>query len=149
MLEITSFAAAARVVYWGSQGIEIHPEPKIGVITHENGLKCSKSRVLPTPLESCTGGHRVSKSSRDPKIVGYNPQTRQEMLEITSFADASRVVYQTSQSIEILPEPNIVGYNRRKRPEIAENTSFADAVRVVYRGSQGNKILPGPKNRGL
>ena len=71
------------------------------------------------------------------------------MLEITSFADASRVVYQTSQSIEILPEPNIVGYNRRKRPEIAENTSFADAARVVYRGAQGNKILPGPKNRGL
>ena len=51
------------------------------------------------------------------------------MLEITSFADASRVVYQRSLSIEILPEPNIVGYNRRKRPEMLEITSFADTAR--------------------
>ena len=29
MLEITSFAEAAIVVYQRSQGIEIHPEPKI------------------------------------------------------------------------------------------------------------------------
>ena len=29
MIEITGFTAAARVVYWGSQGIEILPEPKI------------------------------------------------------------------------------------------------------------------------
>ena len=37
-----------------------------------------------------------------PKIVGYNSQKRPEMLEITSFADAARVVYQGSQGIENL-----------------------------------------------
>ena len=55
------------------------------------------------PLESCTRGHRVSKSSRDPKIMGYNPRKRPEMLEITSFDDAARVVYRGSRGIEILP----------------------------------------------
>ena len=48
---------------------------------------------------------RASKSSQDPKIVGYNPRKRPEMAEITSFLDASRVVYQGSQGIEILPGP--------------------------------------------
>ena len=44
------------------------------------------------PLESCTGGHGASKSSRDPKTVEYSPRKRPEMLEITSFDDAARVV---------------------------------------------------------
>ena len=54
-------------------------------------------------------GSNASQSSRDPKIVGYNPKTRQEMREIASFAAAARVVYWGSQGIEILPEPKIVG----------------------------------------
>ena len=35
--------------------------------------------------------------------MGYNPRKRPEMAENTSFADLSRVVYQGSQGIEILP----------------------------------------------
>ena len=57
------------------------------------------------PLELCTGGHRASKSSRDPKTVDYSPRKQQEMPEITSFDDVARVVYRGSQSIEILPGP--------------------------------------------
>ena len=57
------------------------------------------------PLESCTGGHGASKSSRDPKTVDYSPRKRPEMLEITSFDDAARVVYRGSRGIEILPGP--------------------------------------------
>ena len=34
--------------------------------------------------------------------MGYNPRKRPEMAENTSFADASKVVYQESQGIEIL-----------------------------------------------
>ena len=69
---------------------------------HENGQKWPKTRVLPMPLKLCTGGHRASKSSRDPKIMGYNQRKRPEMAENMSFADASKVVYQGSQDIEIL-----------------------------------------------
>ena len=54
------------------------------------------------------------------------------MAEITNFADASRVVYQGSQGIEILPWPKIVGYNTRKRPEMLEIMSFTETARVVY-----------------
>ena len=64
--------------------------------------------------------------------MGYNPQKRLEMVEITSLADSARVVYQGSQGIEIPPWPKIVGYNTRKRPEMLEITSFADTARVVY-----------------
>ena len=64
--------------------------------------------------------------------MGYNPRIRPEMAEITNFADASRVVYQGSQGIEILPWPKIVGYNTQKRPEMLKITSFADTARVVY-----------------
>ena len=64
-------------------------------------------------LESCIGGHRASKSSRDSKIMGYNPRKRPEMAENTSFADLSRVVYQGSQGIEILLDSKIMGYNPR------------------------------------
>ena len=42
-------------------------------------------------------------------MMGYNPQKRLEMVEITSFADSARVVYRGSQGIEIIPGPKIVG----------------------------------------
>ena len=71
------------------------------------------------------------------------------MAENMSFADLSRVVYQGSQGIEILPRPENMGYNPRKRPEMAEITSFADNSRIVYRGSEGIEILPGLENHGL
>ena len=45
------------------------------------------------PLDSYTGGHGASKSSKDPKAVDYSPQKWPEMLEITSFDGAARVVY--------------------------------------------------------
>ena len=57
------------------------------------------------PLESCNEGHEASKSSRDPKNVDYSPRKRPEMLEITSFDEAARVMYQGSQGIEILSGP--------------------------------------------
>ena len=101
------------------------------------------------PLETCTGCHGASKSSRDPKTVDYNPREWPEMLEITSFDDAARVVYRGSRGIEILPGPENVDYSPRKRPEICEITSFDDAARVMYRGSRSIEILPGPENRGL
>ena len=65
--------------------------------------KMTETRLLLFLLESCTGGHRASKFSRDSKIMGYNPRKRPEMAEITSFADPSRVGYRGSQGIEILP----------------------------------------------
>ena len=74
-------------------------------IAQENGQKFPKSRVLTMPLESYTGGHGSSKSSRDPKNVDYSPQKRPEMLEVMSFDDAARVVYRGSWGIEILPRP--------------------------------------------
>ena len=81
--------------------------------------------------------------------MGYNPQKRLEMVEITSFADSARVMYRGSQGIEILRDPKIMSYNPQKRLEMVEITSFADPARVVYQGSRGIEILPGPENRGL
>ena len=57
------------------------------------------------PLDSYTGGHGASKSSRDPKTVDYSPGKRPEMLKITSFDGAARVMYQGSRGIEILQGP--------------------------------------------
>ena len=62
-------------------------------IAHENGQKCPKSRVLMMPLESCNGGSRVIEILSGPKKVDYSPRKRPEMLEITSFDDAARVMY--------------------------------------------------------
>ena len=56
-------------------------------------------------LDSYIGGHGASKSSRDPKTVDYSPRKWPEMLEITSFDDAARVMYQGSRGIEILRGP--------------------------------------------
>ena len=56
-------------------------------------------------VESCTEGHGASKSSRDPKNVDYSPRKRPKMLEIMSFDDAARVMYQRSRGIKILPGP--------------------------------------------
>ena len=101
------------------------------------------------PLESCTGDHGESKSSRDPKITDYSPRKWPEMHEITSFDDAARVMYRGSRGIEILPVPKIMDYSPRKRPEMPEITSFDDAATVMYRGSRGIEIHPGPEKRGL
>ena len=57
------------------------------------------------PLDSYTGSHGASKSSRDPKTVDYSPGKRPEMAEIMSFDDATRVMYRESRGIEILPGP--------------------------------------------
>ena len=66
-------------------GVTGHRNPpgirKSWVITHENVQKWPKGRVLPMLLESCTGGHRASKSSRDSKIIGYNPRKRPKMVQ--------------------------------------------------------------------
>ena len=103
MLEITSFDDAPRVLYRGFTGHRNPPGTrKSWTIAHENGQKCLKSRVLTMPLESCTGGHRASKSSRDPKIMDNSPRKRPEMPEIMSFYDDARVVYRGSRGIEIL-----------------------------------------------
>ena len=140
MPEITSFDDAARAMYRGSQAIEILSDLKT---VDYNSQKCPKSRVLTVQLESCTGGHRASKFSQDEKTMDYSPRKRPEMPKITSFDDATGVVYRWSQGIGILPGPENRGlYSPRKLPEMSEITSFDDAARVVYRGSQCIEILP-------
>ena len=72
------------------------------------------------PLESCTGGHGASKSSRDPKTVDCSPGKQPEMPEIMSFDDVARVMYRGVKGVEILPGPNNRGLSPRKRPEMPE-----------------------------
>ena len=100
-------------------------------------------------LESCTGGHGASKSSRDPKTVDYSPRKWPEMHEIMSFNDAARDVYRAHGASKSSWDPKTVDYSPRKWPEMLEITSFDDAARVMYQGSRGIEILPGPENRGL
>ena len=134
-------------------GVTGHRNPpgtrKSSVITHENGQKWPKSRILPMPLESCTGGHRASKSSRFEKIVGYNPRKQQKMAQITNFADAPIVVYRGSHGIEILSGPENRGLYPLKTARNGRNHEFCRCPRVVYRGPEGIKFLSEPKNRGL
>ena len=99
MPEITSFDDAARVMYRGSRGIEILPGPKTMDYSPRKQQKSLKSQVLMMPLESCTGGHGASKSSRNPKTVDYNPRKWPKLLEITSFNDAASVMYRGSRGI--------------------------------------------------
>ena len=101
------------------------------------------------PQESSTMGHRVSKFSRDPKIMDYSPRKRPEMPKITSFDAAARVMYGDHRASKSSRDPKIMNYSLRKRPEMPEIMSFDDAARVKYRGSQGIEILPGPKNCAL
>ena len=101
------------------------------------------------PLESCTGGHGASKSSREPKNVDYSPRKRPEMREITSFNDAARVGYRGHGALKFSRDLKTMDYSPRKWPEMREITSFDDEARVMYRGSWGIEILSGPKNRGL
>ena len=69
----------------------------------------------------------------------YNPRKQPEMAELTSFADAARVVYRGHKASKYPRDSKIMGYNPRKRPEIAEITSFADPSRVVYLGHRASK----------
>ena len=76
------------------------------------------------PLDSYTGGHGASKSSRDPKTVDYRPQKWPEMLEITSFDVAARVMYQGSRGIEIHPGTEKRGLWPTKMARNARNHEF-------------------------
>ena len=150
MREITCFEDAARVVYRGSRGIEIPPgNQKPSTIAHENGQKCSKSRVMTMPLESCTEGHGASKSSWDLKTVDIAHENGQKCTKsrvLTMPLESCTGGHGASKSPW---EPKTVDYSPRKRSEMLEITSFDDAARIVYRGSRGIEILPGPENRGL
>ena len=145
MLKITSFADPARVVYTGSQGIEILPGLENHGLTHENRQKWPKTRVLPMPLKSCTGGHRASKSSRDPKIMGYNPRKRLEMAENTSFADPARVVYRGSHSIKFRPGLEKHGLKPTKTTRICRKHKFSRSVKSRVPGVTGHRNPPGTR----
>ena len=82
-------------------------------------------------LESCTGGHGASKSSRDPKTVDNSPRKQPEMREITSFNDAARVMYRGHGAPKSSRDLKTVDYSPRKWPEMREITSFDDAPRVM------------------
>ena len=144
---ITSFDDAASRV----PGVTGHLNPprirKPWTIAHENGQECSRSRVLMMSLESCTGGHGASKSSRNPKTVDNSPRKRPKMPEIMSFDDAARVVYRGSRGIEILPGPQNCGAHENCQKCL--KSRVLAIPRVVYRGSRGIEIRPGPQNRGL
>ena len=99
------------------------------------------------PLESCTGGHRASKSFRYPKTVDHSPRKRPEMPEITSFATPQESCTGGHIATKSFREPKTVDHSPRKRTEMPEITSFGDAATIVYRGSQGIEILPAAKNR--
>ena len=60
--------------------------------------------------------------------MGYNPQKRLEMVEITSFADSARVVYRGSQGIEIIPGPKIVGYKPTKTARNGRKHEFCRSL---------------------
>ena len=87
---------------WGHRASKSSRNRKLWVITHENGQKWLKTQGFLPPLESRTWGHMATKSSQEPKIMGHNPRKLPEMLEITSFAQAARVVYRGSRGNEIL-----------------------------------------------
>ena len=78
-----------------------------------------------------------------------SPRKWPEMLEITSFDEAIRVMNRGSRASKSSRDPNTVDYGQRKWPEMLEITSFDDAARVVYRGSRGIEILSGAENRAL
>ena len=65
MAENTSFSDPYRVVYRGSQGIEILMDLKIMGYNPRKRLEIAENMNLPISLELCTGGHGGSKSSRD------------------------------------------------------------------------------------
>ena len=101
------------------------------------------------PLDSYTGGHGASKSSKDPKTVDYSPRKQPEMRQITSFDDATRVMYRGHGALKFSRDLKTMDYSPRKWLEMREIRSFDDAPRIMYRGSRGIEILPGPKNRRL
>ena len=150
MAENTSFADPSRVVYRGSHGHRNPPgTQKSWVIRHENDKKWPKTRVLPISLESCTGGHRASKSSCTRKswdITHENDQKKPKTRDLPIPLESCTGGHRASKSPR---DPKIVGSNPRKQPEMLEIMSFADPTRVVYRWSQGIEILLGLENHGL
>ena len=92
-------------------------------------------------------GHRNPPGTQKPWTIAH--ENDQKMPEITSFDDATRVVYGGHRASKSSRDPKTVDYSPRKRPEMPEITSFDDVSGVVYGGSWGVEILPGHKNRGL
>ena len=74
------------------------------------------------PLESCTGGHRSSKSSWDQKSV-----------DLTMPLESSK----SSR------DPKTVDYSPRKRPEMTENLEFWRRRKSSVRGVTGHRNPPG------
>ena len=97
------------------------------------------------PLESCTGGHKASKSSLDSKIMGYNPRKRPEWPKSQVLPIPLESCTGGHRESKSSRDSKIMGYNPRKLPEMLENTIFAAAASVVYWGSHGIEILPEPK----
>ena len=97
------------------------------------------------PLESCTGGHGASKSSRDQKTVDYSPRNGQKCSKSRVLTIPLESCTGGSRGIEILPGPETVDYSPRKWPQMLEIMSFYDAASVMYRGHGVSKSSRDPK----
>ena len=86
------------------------------------------------------------KSTSDPKTVCYSPQKRPEMPEITSFYDATRVVYRRSQGFKNLPGTEkswtIIHENGQK---CLKSRVFYDFAKIVGRCPGPFKSTSDPK----
>ena len=87
MLKITSFDDAARVMYRGSRGIEIHPVPKTMDYSPRKRLEMLEITSFDDAARVVYRGSRGIELLPDPKTVDYTPRKRPEMLEIMSFED--------------------------------------------------------------
>ena len=98
MLEITSFDDAARVVYRGSRGIEIHPDPKTVDYSPRKRPEMLEITGFDDAARVVYRGSRGIEILLGPENRGHSPRKRTEMHEITSFDDAARVVYREREA---------------------------------------------------
>ena len=98
--------------------------PKPCATAHENGKKCTKSRVFYDFVKIVWRGPDHLNPRRTPKLCAIAHENGQKWPKSRVFYDFVKIMWRVPGPFKSTSDPKIMCYSPRKRPEMSEITSF-------------------------
>ena len=108
-------------------------------LSEENDQNMRKRRVLTTCSNRVSGGHKASKSARNPKTVCYSPRERPKYAKTTSFDDTLKSCVGGHKPKKSAQNLKTVCYSPQIMPKYAKSVSFDDALKSCISGHKPSK----------
>jgi hypothetical protein len=113
-------------------------------LSQENGQNIRNQRVLMTRSNRVSGGHKPSKSARNPKTMCYSPQIMPKNAKAANFDEALKSCIGGHKPKKSARNVKTVCYSPQIMPNYTKTASFDDALKSCTGGSQTVEFGPEP-----